>query len=156
MTFAHTVKGKKVLRMADLSEYRIFEGVEFREEVKTLMQIFADSWYECREEDCSQCKYRHGKEQYTLMACLLERYVENIIAADVAPVRHGRWEWKHRHRGGFRLRTGVDPMGETHTIEVDERYEVDDPYCSECGKLNESVFLSFCPNCGAKMDGGGD
>lgn len=116
--------------MADLSEYRIFEGVEFREEVKTLMQIFADSWYECREEDCSQCKYRHGKEQYTLMACLLERYVENIIAADVAPVRHGKWVKQ-------------------------EDYSC----CSECGQpiVDDCIpWFKFCANCGAKMDGGGE
>lgn len=67
-------------------------------------------------------------------------------------IPHGHWVWKHRHRGGLRQRTGVDSMGETHTITVDERYEVDDPYCSECGKLNESAFLSYCPNCGAMMD----
>lgn len=63
----------------------------------------------------------------------------------------GRWNYKHRHRGGFRQYTGLDSMGELHTITVDERFETDDPYCSECGKLNESVFLNFCPNCGAKM-----
>lgn len=26
-------------------------------------------------------------------------------------------------------------------------------YCSECGKRMCSRFTSFCPNCGAKMDG---
>lgn len=75
-----------------------------------------------------------------------------IPAADVALVRHGRWVYKHRHRGGFRRKTGVDDTGEPHTITVDERYETDDPYCSECGKLNESVWLNYCPNCGAKME----
>lgn len=72
--------------MADLSEYTFFEGVEIREEVKTLMQIFEDSLEECIKEDCRQCKYRHGKEQYALMACISERYAENLIDADVAPV----------------------------------------------------------------------
>lgn len=69
------------------------------------------------------------------------------------PVVHGRWIYKHRHRGGIRIYEGKDEMGETRRISVDERYEIDDPYCSECGKLNESVWLNYCPNCGAKMDG---
>lgn len=126
--------------MSDLSEYRIFEGVEFREEVKTLMQIFADSWDECREEDCSQCKYRHGKEQYTLLACLSERYAEKLIAADVAPVRHGRWDDSGRYRfenGDLAIR------------------------CTGCGRsLREDEFEKFvwnyCPVCGADMRGSND
>lgn len=73
-------------------------------------------------------------------------------AADVAPVVHGRWIYKHRHRGGIRIYEGKDEMGETRRISVDERYEIDDPYCSECGKLNESVWLNYCPHCGLKMD----
>lgn len=79
--------------------------------------------------------------------------INSIPAADVAPVVHGRWIYKHRHRGGIRIYEGKDEMGETRRISVDERYEIDDPYCSECGKLNESVWLNYCPNCGAKMDG---
>lgn len=72
---------------------------------------------------------------------------------EVAPVRHGRWIMKHKHRGGFRRYTGIDDMGEQHTITVDERVEYDDRYCSECGKQSADNFLTYCPNCGAKMDG---
>ena len=82
--------------------------------------------------------------------------ISDISGADVAPVVYGRWVYKHRHRGGIHIYEGKDEMGETHRISVDERYEVDDPYCSECGKLNESVWLNYCPNCGAKMDGGAE
>lgn len=122
--------------MADLSEYRVFEGIEFREEVKALMQIFADSWDECRKEDCSKCKFRHGKKQYTLMACLSERYAEKLIASEISLVRHGRWI--KESDGGTR--------------------------CSVCNKRvrdvtgggDEPVDLSdmpYCPKCGARMDG---
>lgn len=83
-------------------------------------------------------------------------FADGIPAADVAPVVHGRWIYKHRHRGGIRIYEGKDEMGETRRISVDERHEIDDPYCSECGKLNESVWLNYCPHCGAKMDGGAD
>ena len=65
----------------------------------------------------------------------------------------GHWIWKHRYRGGFRQRKGYDAEGNFHIINVDESYEIDDPYCSECGMLNESIFLNFCPNCGADMRG---
>ena len=75
-----------------------------------------------------------------------------LDAADVAPIRHGRWIVKHKHRGGFRRYTGIDDMGEQHTITVDERVEYDDRYCSECGKQSADNFLNYCPNCGAKMD----
>ena len=78
--------------------------------------------------------------------------VENFpIAADVVERKRGEWVWKHRHHGGFRKYTGIDEFGETHTITVDERIECDEPYCPYCGKWNESVYLSYCPNCGAKL-----
>ena len=81
-----------------------------------------------------------------------EAAILKIPAADVAPVRHGRWIMKHRHRGGFRRYTGIDDMGEQHTITVNERVEYDDRYCSECGKQSADNFLNYCPNCGCKMD----
>ena len=62
--------------------------------------------------------------------------IRYIDAADVAPVRHGRW---------------VDRI-------VDEN-EVIQPwmkryYCSECLEGGNQSWFKFCPNCGAKMDGG--
>ena len=51
--------------------------------------------------------------------------VEEFLSADVAPVVHGRWK-----------RYGKN-LGE----------------CSECGEV-VSVRNNYCPNCGAKMDGG--
>lgn len=49
--------------------------------------------------------------------------ISDMPAADVAPVRHGRWK-----------RYGKN-LGE----------------CSECGEI-VSVRNYYCPNCGAKMD----
>lgn len=56
--------------------------------------------------------------------------VENILAADVAPVVHGHWE----------IVTGSN--GKTYMV------------CSECRKQQTLIgTFSYCPNCGAKMDG---
>lgn len=84
---------------------------------------------------------------------LKEEFEVVAETADVAEVKHGYWIYKHRHRGGFERKTGYDEFGNPHTITVDNRYETDEPYCSECGKLGET-FLNYCGNCGAKMDGG--
>ena len=58
------------------------------------------------------------------------RYVKEFPAADVQPVKHGRW-----------------------IINSDGYY----PQCSEC--MNEPqgrIMTNFCPNCGARMDGDRD
>lgn len=54
-------------------------------------------------------------------------YINEQPAADVAPVRHGHWIYG----------------------------EYDIPHCSECGhEIKPNCISAFCPNCGAKMDGG--
>lgn len=64
-----------------------------------------------------------------------EDAILKIPAADVAPVRRGRWiEHKHFH----------------HDHYIDSTYE-----CSEC-KVEEPLTSNYCPSCGAKMDGGAD
>ena len=63
--------------------------------------------------------------------------IQNIPAADVEPVRHGYW-----------------------VSEYDCGYMT--PHCSECGETAltkeetsyDYVYSSYCPHCGAKMDGG--
>lgn len=62
-------------------------------------------------------------------------YAENLPAADVAPVVHGRWEYIQ------------------HTLNTLSQLR-----CSFCGwwSLDPSIdgAYNYCPNCGAKMDGG--
>lgn len=65
--------------------------------------------------------------------------VECILAepaADVAPVVHGRWEMRPT---GMATDTGPE-------------YKA---YCTACNEPNKQYHPPFCPNCGAKMDGGG-
>ena len=61
--------------------------------------------------------------------------LDDIPAADVAPVRHGRWEARAIPRS--------DPDGDWIALEY---------HCSLCNRL-EYRKENYCPNCGAKMDG---
>lgn len=74
----------------------------------------------------------------TAMAELME-LIKHIPAADVQPVKHGRW-----------------------IIDYAEGTEIYHAHCSECGKEPDrniggdyyiDKFSDFCPNCGARMDG---
>lgn len=63
----------------------------------------------------------------------------SIPSADVAPVRHGRWgnRWICSNMAGYEYAYS----------------------CSECGKPTYRISTlepmpPYCPNCGAKMDGG--
>ena len=58
-----------------------------------------------------------------------------VPAADVVQVRHGRWI-EHKHFN--------------HDHYIDSTYE-----CSECN-VEEPLTSDYCPDCGAKMDGGFD
>ena len=64
------------------------------------------------------------------------QYIEIIPSADVAPVRHGRWIYH-----------------------PDDLFPGDST--QECSCCHEEEYLTlynenYCPNCGAKMDGGAD
>lgn len=61
-------------------------------------------------------------------------------AADVAPVKHGKWNGWH----GDKL-VGIDDNGD----DMYRHYHYNT--CSECGRGN-AIKSSYCPNCGAKMD----
>ena len=85
-----------------------------------------------------------------LSTSVMAKALNSIPAADVAPVRHGRWIF------------GKDlPYGWGQILK--NKYHL---YCSECLEqaFNRSedndpdfdVDTQCCPNCGAKMDGGED
>ena len=64
------------------------------------------------------------------------KILNQFPSADVAPVRHGRWVDNHC------TACGMMPMG-------DEMWELCD---FEPPRFEK--FMDYCPNCGAKMDGG--
>lgn len=70
-------------------------------------------------------------DEHTMNLILIE--IDEAPAADVAPVRHGYWEF---------------PIFADSDDELDPRVR-----CSECGGI-EAAFArwNFCPNCGARMD----
>lgn len=62
----------------------------------------------------------------------IDVYVENMPAADVQPVKHGKWEYNDKPIFG-------NPYG---------RY-----CCSLCGSAMASGEDNYCPCCGARMGG---
>ena len=64
------------------------------------------------------------------------KILNQFPSADVAPVRHGRWVDNHC------TACGMMPMG-------DEMWKLCD---FEPPRFEK--FMDYCPNCGAKMDGG--
>lgn len=63
----------------------------------------------------------------------------------------GHWIKRHRKHNEVKYHTGLDEMGEEHTIKELIRYEIDLPYCSHCGKLAGDTSDNFCCFCGADM-----
>lgn len=114
-----------------------------------------------REQYCKDCERRKGmkngkvKMLYEIgdapcRACGINDVlddVEDFPAADVAPVRHGRW---------------VDDKGNlVPWDEMNKNCPLDSAYCSVCGEwLTASdeypAIGNYCPNCGARMDGDGE
>lgn len=82
--------------------------------------------------------------------------LQEIPAADVAPVVHETPMLRYRpKRHEIYDEYGLNENGEMlyvkRTILDEKNYAM---YCPACGKRLCSRFKNFCPNCGAKMDGG--
>ena len=82
----------------------------------------------------------NGNEHFINGIETVLEYAENLPAADVAPVVHGRWDDSGRY---------TFPSGAVAVR------------CTNCGcALTESEHRlynwNYCPVCGAKMDGGAD
>ena len=87
-----------------------------------------------KEIHCAECDSYHGVR---CRACWVDDtldYIDSEPAANVVPMRHGRWV----NKGEYAV-------------------------CMECGGRSGTQYdgvepiplmTQFCPNCGAKMDGG--
>lgn len=73
------------------------------------------------------------------LSCLqMKRMVKSIPAADVAPVRHGKWK----------------PVKYNAHCSCGKSYGTYHFLCSACNHIaySQPYGLTYCPNCGAKMD----
>lgn len=94
--------------------------------------------YICREDVLKAFKliaknpnkdYQRGMQD--TIDCLVPKVIADIPAADVQPIKHGRWIWDsnapHREHGAYK--------------------------CSNCG-CHSDFEENYCYNCGTRMDGG--
>ena len=89
--------------------------------------------YELKDWDLFQCKELDKGKPWDGHTSKDVRRLLSIHAADVAPLRHGRW---------------IDAYPD---IEPNPMFMYG--ICSECGfEQAISKYLNYCPNCGAKMD----
>jgi hypothetical protein len=83
----------------------------------------------CDEPDCTGCNLH--RLALALRRGLFDACKDNhnavCITSEVAPVVHGGWIQINGHR-----------------------------YCNVCGHKDSPILTKYCPNCGAKMDGGID
>ena len=87
---------------------------------------------EIREERCYNCRnFKDMKCDYCRTADYIYM-IEDMPAVDVAPVRHGQWE------------------------EASDGDGIVCPFCRTdfCTIIYDTEYFNYCPNCGAKMDGG--
>ena len=88
-----------------------------------------------KREDVYKLFHGNTEESITDYEALWDA-VKGAPAADVEPVRPGKWIKHHDHRFGPLLNDMIE--------------------CSECHvrfSENEMIRRSYCPNCGARMDG---
>ena len=67
--------------------------------------------------------------------------IESFPTADVAPVVHGRWELEYETYGKMRC-------------SVCKKEALIEKAIDDVGVTTNYVDSNYCPNCGARMDGG--
>ena len=105
---------------------------------------------EIREERCYNCRnFKDMKCDYCGTADYIYM-IEDIPAADVAPVRHGRWDDEHKctvcHNEAFFKISNIRP---DYDYDWEENLVETGNYIWD----TEWIETAYCPSCGAKMDG---
>ena len=86
-----------------------------------------------KEIHCAGCDSYHGARCRACWVYDTLDYIDSEPAADVAPARHGMWSRFYK--------SGV---------------EVYEGFVSSCCDMWNERRNNYCPNCGAKMEGGSD
>ena len=89
---------------------------------------------------------RHGVSNKLLSSMS----IADVPTVEAEPTRHGHWIKKTWYARGSYKYHKCKKCGEEDTIQKPHNEEI--IVCSECGKINESAFENYCPNCGARMD----
>ena len=85
---------------------------------------------------CEVCKYYRVYDESTPDECVFGcKLIDDAPAVDAVEVVHGRW-------------------GEYVVVGYDGINVIWARPCSNCGYENRAFATNYCPNCGAKMDGG--
>lgn len=80
------------------------------------------------------------------MAFKLQQALWDVPAVDAVPVVHGKWLSAYE----FAVKCGMpENMMEKNAVKEDIFWK----FCSLCDQAVKG-FHNYCPNCGAKMDGG--
>lgn len=83
---------------------------------------------------------RQIRRQFLCIANV-ETIIKGAPAVDVAPVVHGRWDDLPNEYMSVASKTGA--------------YHGNATTCSVCHEVNPNAYkTNYCPNCGARMDGG--
>lgn len=90
------------------------------------------------------CDKKHANEHFIFGIESVLEYIQNLPAADVAPVVHGRW--KLLRKGDWTSVFVCSVCGRRETIEESESYN---------SQLKMPREYPYC-HCGARMDGGLD
>ena len=88
-----------------------------------------------------RCDKEHANEHFIFGIESVLEYVENLPAADVAPVVHGRW--KLLHKGDWTSVFVCSVCGRRETITESESYN---------SRIKMPRKYPYC-HCGARMDG---
>lgn len=96
-------------------------------------------------------KFALKNPRFAFMLMIVVDLINIMDTIEAEPVRHGHIVKKKRVIG--RVEHHKCPEC-SHTWQKDKRCKIDEWLCSECGKVLAHNYTNYCPNCGAKMEGG--
>ena len=92
---------------------------------------------------CERCNEEMSESPCEPSECFIKEVIKTFSAADVAPVRHGRW---------ISVKNPQWPAYSHDQCSICGWWNTKNAVCRDGGKYNRAHSLNYCPNCGAKMD----